>query len=45
MVPGNVRIRGRPVPLAALAGIPLVCALWAEACAFAASARRASMFF
>ena len=28
MVPGNVRIRGRPVPVAALVGIPLVVALW-----------------
>jgi APA family basic amino acid/polyamine antiporter len=27
-VPVNVRIRGRPVPVAALIGIPLVCALW-----------------
>ncbi len=28
MVAGNVRIRGRPVPVAALVGIPLVVALW-----------------
>jgi basic amino acid/polyamine antiporter, APA family len=26
--PGNVRIRGRPVPVAALVGIPLTFALW-----------------
>jgi APA family basic amino acid/polyamine antiporter len=30
-VPGNVRIRGRPVPVAALLGIPLTMALWAAA--------------
>src|SRR5262249_54523641 len=28
VVPLNVRIRGRPVPVAALVGIPLVTALW-----------------
>jgi basic amino acid/polyamine antiporter, APA family len=28
MVPVNLRIRGRPVPVAALVGIPLVVALW-----------------
>jgi nucleotide-binding universal stress UspA family protein len=27
-VPGNVRINGRPVPVAALVGIPLTAALW-----------------
>ncbi len=31
MVPVNVRIRGRPVPVAALVGIPLVSALWVGA--------------
>jgi APA family basic amino acid/polyamine antiporter len=39
LVPGNVRIRGRPVPLAALLGIPLTLALWVAALATHQAAR------
>src|SRR5262249_58345199 len=31
LVPVNLRIRGRPVPVAALVGIPLTAALWIAA--------------
>ena len=39
VVPLNVRIRGRPVPVAALAGIPLVAALWGVSLSTHAAAR------
>jgi basic amino acid/polyamine antiporter, APA family len=38
-VPGNVRIRGVPVPLAALVGVPLTFALWIAALATHDAAR------
>ena len=37
--PVNVRIRGRPVPVAALVGIPLVAALWVASIATHPAAR------
>jgi APA family basic amino acid/polyamine antiporter len=39
VVPLNVRIRGRPVPVAALVGIPLVVALWVVSLSTHAAAR------
>jgi APA family basic amino acid/polyamine antiporter len=39
VVPLNVRIRGRPVPVAALVGIPLVTALWVVSFSTHAAAR------
>jgi APA family basic amino acid/polyamine antiporter len=39
VVPLNVRIRGRPVPVAALIGIPLVAALWVVSFSTHAAAR------
>ena len=39
VVPLNVRIRGRPVPVAALLGIPLVVALWVISFSTHAAAR------
>jgi len=39
LVPVNVRIRGRPVPVAALVGIPLVVALWVVSFSTHAAAR------
>jgi basic amino acid/polyamine antiporter, APA family len=39
VVPLNVRIRGRPVPVAALLGIPLVAALWVVSLSTHAAAR------
>jgi APA family basic amino acid/polyamine antiporter len=39
VVPGNVRIAGRPVPVAALVGIPLVAALWVVSLSTHAAAR------
>ena len=39
VVPLNVRIRGRPVPVAALLGIPLVTALWVVSLSTHAAAR------
>jgi APA family basic amino acid/polyamine antiporter len=39
VVPLNVRIRGRPVPVAALVGIPLVVALWVISLSTHAAAR------
>src|SRR5262245_9637973 len=39
VVPVNVRIRGRPVPVAALVGIPLVTALWVVSFSTHAAAR------
>ncbi len=39
VVPLNVRIRGRPVPVAALLGIPLVVALWVVSLSTHAAAR------
>jgi basic amino acid/polyamine antiporter, APA family len=39
VVPLNVRIRGRPVPVAALIGIPLVIALWGVSLSTHAAAR------
>jgi APA family basic amino acid/polyamine antiporter len=39
VVPVNVRIRGRPVPVAALLGIPLVAGLWVISLATHAAAR------
>jgi APA family basic amino acid/polyamine antiporter len=39
VVPLNVRIRGRPVPIAALLGIPLVTALWVVSLSTHAAAR------
>jgi basic amino acid/polyamine antiporter, APA family len=39
LVPVNLRIRGRPVPLAALVGIPLTAALWVAALATHQAAR------
>jgi basic amino acid/polyamine antiporter, APA family len=38
-VPGNVRVRGVPVPLAALVGVPLTFALWIAALATHDAAR------
>jgi APA family basic amino acid/polyamine antiporter len=37
--PGNLRIRGRPVPVAALVGIPLVVGLWVASIATHQAAR------
>ncbi len=39
LVPVNLRIRGRPVPVAALIGIPLVAALWVASLATHQAAR------
>jgi APA family basic amino acid/polyamine antiporter len=39
VVPLNIRIRGRPVPVAALVGIPLVAALWIVSFSTHAAAR------
>ncbi len=39
LVPVNLRIRGRPVPVAALIGIPLTAALWVAALATHQAAR------